>query len=125
MSENREYITCEHEKGTIYISEDVLAMTAGAAALEVEGVVSLAGGNFSEQLIGKKNLARGVEIQRVGDTLTLNVSIVVKFGNQIPAIAKEVQDVVADHVEGSSGLQVKEVNVRVSGIAFDKKQNNT
>lgn len=124
MSETREYISCVEEKGTIYISEDVLAMTAGAAAMEVEGVVSLAGGNFGEQLMGKKNLARGVEIQREGDTLTLYISIVVKYGNPIPALAKQVQEVITTHVEGSSGLSVKAVHVRVNGIAFDKNQGN-
>ena len=42
MSENKEYVSRCDELGNIHISEEVLAGIAAAAALEVDGVSSLA-----------------------------------------------------------------------------------
>ena len=56
MSESREYYSRSEPYGDVYISEEVLEMIAGAAALEVEGVTGLAGGTMSEQLLGRKKI---------------------------------------------------------------------
>ena len=56
MAEGKEYISCPDELGTIHISEDVLAVTAAAAALEVEGIGGLAGNlgsDLAELLAGR------------------------------------------------------------------------
>ena len=37
MADGKEYISCPDELGSIHISEDVLAVTAAAAALEEIG----------------------------------------------------------------------------------------
>lgn len=120
MSEAREYISRTEETGDIYISEDVLAMIAGAAALEIEGVTGLIGGNLGEQLLGKKSFTRGVLIQREEDSLQLNISIMIQYGYAIPELAKKVQESVASSVEATSGLSVRAVNIRVGGITFEK-----
>ncbi len=49
MADGKEYISCPDELGSIHISEDVLAVTAAAAALEVEGV-----GRSEERRVGKE-----------------------------------------------------------------------
>ena len=48
MSESREYYSRSEQYGDVYISQEVLEMIAGAAAVEVEGVTGLAGGSVSE-----------------------------------------------------------------------------
>ena len=40
MSESREYYSRSEEYGDVYISEEVLEMIAGAAALDVEDVLN-------------------------------------------------------------------------------------
>lgn len=120
MSESREYITCSEEKGDIYISEDVLAMIAGAAALEIDGVTSLPGANFGEQLLGKKSMARGVSILREENSLVVNLSITIRYGCAVPELARKVQEAVISSLEATSGLQVHTVNIRVAGVTFDK-----
>jgi len=121
MSEIREYISRSEELGDIYISEEVLAMIAGAAVLEIEGVTGLAGSNLGEQLLGKKNMARGVTVLREGESLTLNVSILIQYGFPIPEVAGKVQEAVATSLEATSGLKVTAVNVRVGGVTFEKE----
>ena len=120
MAENREYISQADENGDIYISEEVLAMIAGAAATEVEGVTGLSGGNFSEQILNKRSLSRGVTVIREEEEITLNISILIRYGCAIPEVAKQVQDAVRTSLQDTSGLKVAAVNVRVGGVTFDK-----
>ena len=122
MSEMKEYISRADELGNIHISEDVLAVIAAAAALEVEGVHSLAanlGSDLAELLGGKKNLAKGIRIQVAEQAVTVDISIIVKYGYLIPDVAKAVQDAVSSSVESMSSLTVAAVNVNVSGISVE------
>ena len=122
MSESREYYSRSEEHGDIYIAEDVLEMIAGAAALEVEGVTGLAGGSMSEQILGRKKLSKGISILWESDNITINVSIQIRYGGTIPEVAKQVQEAVISSVEGTSGLKVAAVNVRVGGVTFEKAE---
>lgn len=120
MSEARDYIARAEEKGDIYISEDVLAMIAGAAAMEIEGVTGLPGSNLGEQLLGKKSFNRGVVIAREEDSLVVNMSITIQYGCAVPDLARKVQESVISNLEATSGLTVRAVNIRVGGVTFEK-----
>ena len=122
MSEMKEYISRADELGNIHISEDVLAVIAAAAALEVEGVHGLAanlGSDLAELLGGKKNLAKGIRIQVADQAVSVDISIVVKYGYLIPDVAKAVQDAVCSSMESMSSLTGTAVNVNVSGISLE------
>jgi len=123
MAENKEYISRPDEMGTIHISEEVLAVIAAAAALDVEGVGSLSAnlGSDIAQLLGKKNLAKGIRISVNEDAVIVDLSILVKYGSSIMEVAKKVQDAVASAVEATSGLTVEAVNVHVGGVEFEKE----
>jgi len=121
MAENKEYVTQTDELGNIHISEEVLTVIAAAAALEVEGVSSLAYGN--KELLGKKNgLSRGAHIQMVEECVHAELSILVKYGYTIAEVARAVQEAVCANIESMSGLKVAHVDVNVSGVAFGKEQ---
>ena len=122
MAEGKEYITCPDELGSIHISEDVLAVTAAAAALEVEGVGGLAanlGNNIAELLVGRKNLSKGVRVAMVESTVTVDISVLVRYGSAVQKVARDVQDAVSNAVEIASGMKVETVNVHVVGVTCD------
>lgn len=126
MSENKnhkEYVSRSDELGNIHISEEVLAAIAAAAALEVEGVASLSAnlGSDLAELLGKKNLTKGISIQLEEEKVTVELSILMAYGNTIPEVGKAVQDGVKNAVESMTGLEVAGVNVNISGIVFEKK----
>lgn len=129
MGEGREYVTHSDELGNIHISEDVMAVIAAAAALEVEGVGSLAanlGNDLVEMLGGKKNLAKGVHVvMNESGGLMIDLAILVKYGYPIPEVAKNVQNSVFTSIENMSGLTPACVNVCVSGVTFEKSAKNT
>lgn len=121
MGENKEYVTQTDELGNIHISEEVLAVISSAAALEVEGVSNLSGSRDIAELLGKKNLTRGVHIQVDEDGVQIDMTIMIKYGYTIKEVACAVQDAVASNVESMSNLKVKCVNVNVGGVTFEKE----
>jgi len=122
MAENKEYVTRMDELGNIHISEEVLAVIAAAAALEVDGVSSLSsGGKDIGELLGKKSLARGVQVQVEDEKVQLELTIMVKYGYTILDVAKAVQDAVSTNIESMSGLSVQSVNINVGGVSFEKE----
>lgn len=123
MSESKEYVSRSDELGNIHISEEVLAVMAAAAALEVEGVNSLAAnlGSDIAELLGKKNLAKGVHVKLEEEQVVVELSVLVDYGQTIPEIGKAVQDGVKQAIESMTGLDVASVNVSVAGITFPPK----
>ena len=122
MSENKEYVSRSDELGNIHISEEVLAAIAAAATLEVEGVNALSAnlGSDLAELLGKKNLAKGIQVEMEEEKVKVELSILMEYGHTIPEVGKAVQDSVKNAVESMTGLEVAAVNVAVSGIAFEK-----
>lgn len=124
MADGKEYISRPDELGNIHISEDVLAVIAAAAAMEVEGVGSLStnlSSDIAELLGGKKNLSKGIHITVEEESIRVDLSILIKYGYTIIDVAKEVQNAVYHAIENTSGLTVECVNVHVAGVSFERE----
>jgi len=110
--------------GAIKISEEVIAIVAGIAASEVEGVAGMCNtfaGGIAE-LLGKKSFAKGVKVELNDDTTSVEIALVVEYGCKIPDVAWEVQERVKRAVESMTGLDVIKVNIYVDGIALPKQE---
>ncbi len=104
--------------GEVKIASDVVAVIAGLAATEVDGVYAMAG-NITNELIGKlgkKNLSKGVKVQMEAGVVHVDMMINVRYGYNIPKVSEQVQDRVSQQIETMTGLRVAEVNVRVAGV---------
>ena len=110
----------------IKIADDVVAVIAGMAVSEIQGVANMAGGfagGISEVLSGKKNFAKGIKVD-VGEKETkIDVNIIVEYGTRIPDVAYEIQTKVKKAVETMTGLKVLEVNVHVQGVNINNTNN--
>lgn len=108
-------------ENTVRISEDVLGVIAGIAAMEVEGVAGMSGGfaaEMAERMAGKKNLTKGVRVQMGEKEAAIDLYIVVEYGVRIPEVAGKVQENVKRAVESMTGLDLVEVNIHVQGVSF-------
>lgn len=124
--ENEEIVELDNqikkENESIKISDDVVAVIAGVAVSEVNGVAGMAGGfagGISEVLSGKKNLAKGIKVDVADNDAKIDVNIIVEYGSRIPDVAFEIQNRVKKAVESMTGLNVEEVNVHVQGVNTD------
>ena len=120
MSDTREYISYPDEMGTINIADEVLAVVAASAAMEVEGVSSLAANLSTDiaELMGKKVYSKGVRLTVANGQVTVDISILIQYGYAIPDVAKKVQEAVMTAVSSTSGMEVSRVNIQVAGISF-------
>ena len=123
MSENRDYISYPDEMGTIHIADEVLAVVAASAALEVEGVSSLAANLSSDlaELMGKKVYSKGVRLLVSNAQVMVEISILIQYGYVIPDVARKVQQAVMTAVTNTSGMEVSRVNIQVAGISFRRE----
>lgn len=111
------------ELGTIKIANEVVAIIAGLAATEIEGVAGMSGGIAGgiTELLGRKNLTKGVKVEVGAKEAAVDLFIVVNFGVRIPDVAIKIQENVKKAIESMTGLQVVEVNVHVQGVVFPQE----
>lgn len=105
--------------GEVQISNDVLAVISAMAAMEVDGVVAMAG-NITAELVSKlemKKLSKGVRVDVVGNTVMVDLSIILRINENIVTISKKVQDKVKTTVENMTGMEVANVNVNIASVA--------
>ncbi|MFQ9515551.1 MAG: Asp23/Gls24 family envelope stress response protein [Eubacterium sp.] len=105
--------------GEVQISDDVLAVISAMAAMEVEGVVAMAG-NITAELVSKlgmKKLSKGVRVDVAEHNVMIDLSIVLRMNENILEISKKVQDKVKSTVENMTGMEVVNVNVNISSVA--------
>jgi len=112
------------EMGAVRIANEVVAIVASLAAIEVPGLSGMSGGvvgGIAERL-GRKNLSRGVKVEVGERESAIDLYVIVDFGVRIPDVATQVQTSVKRAVETMTGLKVVEVNVHVQGVAFSKEE---
>ena len=86
--------------GEVQIADEVVAIIAGLAATEVEGVDSMAG-NITNELVGKlgmKNLSKGVKVEVTEEHVSVSLSLNLKYGYSIPKVCEVVQDLSLIHI---------------------------
>lgn len=118
---NNYTVELEDNLGQIVVEDEVVAVIAGLAAMEVEGVASMAG-NATRDIIsklGKKTLSKGVNVDILEDVVTIAMALNLKYGYNIMDISGKVQEKVKVAVENMTGLKVADVNIRVAGVEIE------
>lgn len=114
----------KHDTGNIRIADDVVAVIAGIAATDTEGIYAMSGGiteGLANRLMGK-NIRRGVRVE-VGTVETaIDLRVIVSYGSKIDEVCRRLQYNVKDAVESMTGLNVVEVNIQVDGVEFPDKE---
>jgi len=104
--------------GEVRIADEVVAIIAGLAATEIDGVDSMAG-NITNELVGKlgmKILSKGVKVDVTEEHVSVDLSLNIKYGYNIPEVSERVQERVKSAIENMTGLTVLDVNVKIAGV---------
>lgn len=112
------------ELGEVQIADEVVAIIAGLAATEVEGVASMAG-NVSNEIIsrlGMMSLSKGVKVAVTENIVHVDIAVNLNYGYSILETSKKVQDKVKAAIENMTGLEVADVNVRIAGVNMEKSK---
>ena len=109
--------------GEVKIADEVVAIIAGLAAMEVEGVASMAG-NATKELISKlgmKSLSKGVRVDVLEGIVTVMMALNLKYGYNIKSTTAKVQEKVKAAIENMTGLEVADVNIRIAGVEIPEE----
>ena len=122
MSESKEYLVQPQENGNILISQEVVASVAALAVREVEGVygLSMTAGFDISDILGKKNLRKGIRVVFQNDEVEISCNLIVKMGAAVMTVAKNVQESIVNEVTSITGCRPARVNVNVCGVAVPK-----
>ncbi len=110
--------------GEVQIADEVVAIIAGLAATEVDGVASMAG-NITNELVSKlgmKNLSKGVKVTVLEGVVTVDLTLNIDFGKNILDVSRKVQDKVKTSIENMTGLEVADVNIRIAGVDMENEK---
>ena len=119
MADNRKTFKIKSDQvGDVRVADEVVAIIAGLATTEVEGVSSMAG-NITNEIaskIGMKNLSKGILVEVMENEVKVDVAINISYGYSIPEVSSKVQDKVKTAIENMTGLNVAVVNVRIASV---------
>ncbi|MBE5780582.1 MAG: Asp23/Gls24 family envelope stress response protein [Clostridiales bacterium] len=118
-----EFAVQEDLGGKVTFNTDVVATIAGLATVEVKGVAGMSGGIVSgmAELLGRRNLTKGVKVVINEEDCEVDLNIVVVYGVKIPEVTAKIQKDVKSSIETMTGLNVKSVDIHVQGVDLDKK----
>ena len=121
--DNNAYILQDNDvNGSVSIADDVVAIIAGLAATEVDGVSAMAG-NITNDLmskVGYTSLTKGVKVDIEDGKVKVQMALKVDFGYNIPSTCSKVQEKVKTTIENMTGLEVTDVNIRIAGVDMQK-----
>lgn len=113
-------IQLTNEFGHVHVSDQVVAVIAGSAAMECYGLVGMASRKQLKdgiaELLRRENLGRGVVIRQEQQGLAIDLYIIVSYGTKISEVAHNIQHKVKYVLNEVIGLQVDEVNIIVQGV---------
>jgi len=109
--------------GTITYANEVIAIIAGVAANEVEGIAGMCtSGGITEVFGRNRNITKGVKVEIGSEEASVDLYVVVEYGTPIQTAALNVQENVRKAIETMTGLHVVRVDVHVQGVSFEKEK---
>ena len=108
--------------GTIKYATEVIAIIAGVAAGEVDGIAGMVtSGGIGDIISRNRNITRGIKVEMGGEEVSIDIYAIVEYGQPIQKVALEVQENVRKAIESMTGLHVVKVDVHVQGVSFEKE----
>lgn len=112
----------KNEKGTIRISNTVIAKLAGYVATQCYGVVGMctrSGKDGISGLLKKENMDKGIKVKTENNVLEIALYIVVEYGLNIGTIGETIRSSVKYNIEKMTGMEVSDVRVNVESVRVE------
>lgn len=114
--------TDTEQTSSITYANEVVAIIAGVAAGEVEGIAGMC--NISGSILSKnRNITRGVKVEIGTEEASVDLYVIIEYGTPIQKAAQDAQENVRKAIESMTGLHVVRVDVHVQGVSFEKENN--
>lgn len=111
--------TNEVVKGELLFDDKVVQKIIGIALSEIDGLLTIDGGFFSniaDKLINRDNLTSGIGVEVGKKQVAVDIAVVVEYGKDVTKIFDLIKKIIVHQVKKITGLDVVEVNVTVVDI---------
>lgn len=111
----------QNELGKVEIAPEVLEVIAGIAATEIQGLYAMRG-NFASgvaERFGKKSHSKGVKVDLTENGVSIDIYVILKFGQPIPKVAQALQTSIRQTVYSMTAIHLQEINVHVVGVQME------
>ena len=116
-------------RGELNYEDKVVQKIIGIAIEQVDGLLSVNGGFFSNvagKLVNTDNVTAGIETEVGKKQVAVDMDVIVEYGKDIEKIFEEMQEIIGKEVKNMTHLEVIEVNANVVDIKtkeeFEKDQ---
>ena len=115
-------VDVDTEQGSsITYANEVVAIIAGVAASEVEGIAGMC--NVSGNLLGKNRaVTKGVKVEIGTEEASVDLYVIMEYGTPIQKAAYDAQESVRKAIETMTNLHVVRVDVHVQGVSFEREK---
>ncbi len=104
----------------ITYANEVVAIIAGLAANEVEGIAGMC--SISGNILNKnRNVTKGVKVEIGTEEVAVDLYVIIEYGAPIQRAAMDAQENVRKAIESMTGLHVVRVDVHVQGVSFEQE----
>lgn len=115
-------VDAAREVGSITYANEVIAIIAGMATAEVDGVASMTNTSSIADLFARtKPVTKGVKVEVGVEEASVDLALTVEYGKPIQKVCTEVQESVRKAIETMTGLHVVKVDVHVTGVSFERE----
>ena len=115
---------CNDELGDVQISNNVVAAIVRKYVLAIDGVVRTAPQGLVEGLaniIGRRTYESSIGLELAEDGAIITLALVLRFGCNVPTVAKEIKEVLFDKIPALTGYPVTKVNVNVVDLEDEEE----
>jgi uncharacterized alkaline shock family protein YloU len=104
--------------GKITISSGAIAQIVAQTAARCYGVVGMGGGARARvgRLLPRGRAAQGIAVAGEGDSVSLDLQVVVEYGLNLAEVAATIRSQVQYEVERLTGLRVAAVDVHIQDV---------
>ena len=117
MADKRNIYTIydDHDTGSVVISDNVMCIIAGLAALEVDGIASMRGNIGLSQITRSEmnKISKCVKIIEEEGKIRVQLVLNIRYGYNLPDVTRKVQERVKDVLENMTGIEVESVNISI------------
>ena len=109
--------------GSVQVHKRVIAEIVYSALQDLEGVklASPGVGGKLKEFFGKPDLSAAEVHLNDSHEVSIEVKVIVRYGINIPDIARQIQDTLKQVIERTTDIIVKEINVNIQGVERGQK----
>ncbi|MGT2932759.1 Asp23/Gls24 family envelope stress response protein [Streptococcus catagoni] len=118
-------MTINDIKSTLTYDDKVIEKIVGHALEDVDGLLAVSGGFFSNlknSTVNSKSVTDGVNVEVGSKEVAVDLDVIVEYGKDVPKVAEQIKAIVAQNVDVMTHLKVVEVNINVVDIRTKAEQ---